>query len=177
MDQDKKIRAVRDLIQSAQNSIHNAKKILNELIWDTKEELSLDTEWLMSYVSGDSKIIEWVFTGESMLWSDGNIYPVPQNYASKSHLIQGSKLKASIDRQWKILYKIIEEMIYDSRIGILTKNQDKYQVVTDDKSYNILLAAVTFHKCEIGDTVSIRIPRWKDATYAAIEARIPKEWL
>jgi hypothetical protein len=40
-------------------------------------------------------------------------------------------------------------MIYDSRIGILTKNQDKYQVITDDKSYNILLAAVTFHKCEI----------------------------
>lgn len=177
MDQDKKIRAIRDLIQSAQNSIHNAKKILNELIWDTKEELSLETEGLMSYVSGDSKIIEWVFTGESMLWSDGNIYPVPQNYASKSHLIQWSKLKASIDRQWKILYKIIEEMIYDSRIGILTKNQDKYQVITDDKSYNILLAAVTFHKCEIWDTVSIRIPRWKDATYAAIEARIPKEWL
>jgi hypothetical protein len=43
---------------------------------------------LSSYRSGDDKIIEGVFTGEGMLGSDGNIYPVPQNYASKSLLVQ-----------------------------------------------------------------------------------------
>ncbi len=175
MEQEKKLRAIKELIQSAQNAIINARKIINELTWDSKwDDIDMDTNGLTSYSSWDTKIIEGVFTGESMLWSDGNIYPIPQNYASKSHLIQGSKLKATIDRNGKILYKIIEEMEYESHVGVLTKNQEKYQVITDTKSYHILLAAITFHKCEIWDTVSIRIPKWKDATYAAIEAKIPK---
>lgn len=109
-----------------------------------------------------------------MLGSDGNIYPVPQNYASKSLLVQGSKLKATIQAQGKILYKIIGEIPYESKIGIITKNGEKYQIVTDTKTYNVLLAAITFHKCSLGDTVSIRVPEGKDATYAVIESIVPK---
>ena len=45
-------------------------------------------EGLSTYSSGTDKIVEGVFTGESMLGSDGNIYPIPQNYASKSLLVQ-----------------------------------------------------------------------------------------
>jgi hypothetical protein len=36
------------------------------------------------------------------------------------------------------------------------------------------MAAITFHKCSVGDTVSIRTPKWKNATYAVIESTIPK---
>ncbi len=93
-----------------------------------------------------------------MLGSDGAIYPVPQNYASKSHLVQGSKLKAIIGSDGKITYKIIEEIPYDTVIGLLTMNRDKYQVVSENKTYNVLMASVTFLKAEIGDTVSVRIP-------------------
>ena len=57
-----------------------------------------------------------------MLGSDGNIYPVPQNYASKSLLVQGSKLKATIQTSGKILYKIIEEIPHELKTGIITKN-------------------------------------------------------
>jgi hypothetical protein len=110
-----------------------------------------------------------------MLGSDGNIYPVPQNYSSKSLLVQGSKLKALIQPNGKIVYKIIGEIPYESKIGILTKNGEKYQITTDSKSYNVLLAAVTFHHCTVGDTVSIRIPEGKEATYAVIEAIVPKQ--
>ncbi len=42
--------------------------------------------------------------------------------------------------------------------SIITKNGDKYQIATDTKTYNVLVAAITFHKCTIGDTVTIRIP-------------------
>lgn len=86
------------------------------------------------------------------------MYPVPQNYASKSLLVQGSKLKALINPSGKIVYKIIGEIPFESKVGIVTKNGEKYQVTTDARTYNVLLAAVTFHHCDVGDTVSIRVP-------------------
>ncbi len=172
---EQKIKALRDLIHSAQNSIHSAKKILNALLWDDEDDLWLDTSGLMNYTSWDDRVVEWVFTGESMLGSDGNMYPVPQNYASKSLLVQWSKLKALIHPNGKIVYKIIWEIPFETLVGIITKNGEKYQIVTDTKAYSVLLAAITFHHCSVGDTVSIRIPEGKDATYAVIETVIPKK--
>jgi hypothetical protein len=173
--EDKNIKALRDLIHSAQVSINSAKKILAEELWEEDSDVwRFSTDGLSSYSLDGDKVIEWVFTGESMLWSDGNIYPVPQNYASKSLLVQWSKLKAIIQPTGKIVYKIIGEIIYESKVGLVTKNGDKYQITTDEKTYNVLLAAITFHHCNVWDTVSIRIPEWKDATYAVIEAVVPK---
>jgi hypothetical protein len=172
---EQKIKALRDLIHSAQNSIHSAKKILNSLLWEDEEnDMWLSTDGLSTYTSGDDRVVEGVFTGESMLGSDGNMYPVPQNYASKSLLVQWSKLKALIHPSGKIVYKIIGEIPYESKVGIITKNGEKYQITTEVRTYNVLLAAITFHHCDVWDTVSIRVPEWKDATYAVIESIIPK---
>ena len=173
-----KIKALRDLINTAQTSINSAKKILNWLLgdeWSDTIDFSTETSWLTEYESDWFHIVEWVFTGEWMLGTDGNMYPVPQNYASKSLLVQGSKLKATIDKSGRIKYKIISEIPFSTYLWIITKNWEKYQIVTDTKSYNVLVAAITFHKCSIWDTVSIRVPEWKDATYAVIESIIPKK--
>jgi protein involved in polysaccharide export with SLBB domain len=170
---DKDIKALRDLLQSAQVSINSAKKLISSHLSE-EDDMPLSTEWLSTYTQGEDAVIEGVFTGESMLGSDGNIYPVPQNYASKSLLVQWSKLKAIIQPNGKIVYKIIGEIPYESKIGIVTKTGEKYQITTDTKTYHVLLAAITFHHCSVGDTVSIRVPEWKDATYAVIEALVPK---
>lgn len=174
----KKIIAVRDLLDAAQKSITSARKILATMTNPdgAKRELEyLNASNLNSYKSGSEKIIEGVFTGESMLGSDGNTYPVPQNYASKSHLVQGSKLKAIISEDGKIVYKIIEEMPYETKVGLIAANRDKFQVIADGKAYNLLMASVTYLKAGIGDTVSLRVPKGKEATYAALEALIPKD--
>ena len=173
---EKDLKSLRDAIISAENSLKIAKHILTVIIGDKgkKEIFSANTDGLGHYQSGESHIVEGVFTGESMLGSDGNTYPVPHNYASKSLLVQGSRLKAIIQWDGKITYKIIEEIPYETQIGLVTKNGDKYQIATKTKSYNVLVASVTFHKCSIGDTVSIRIPKGKEATYAIIENILPK---
>lgn len=165
-------------LDAAQKSITSARKSILATMTDgesAKRELAyLDASNLTAYKSGDEKIVEGVFTGESMLGSDGNTYPVPRNYASKSHLVQGSKLKAIIGGDGKT-YKIIEEMPYETKIGLIASNRDKFQVVSDGKAYNLLMASVTYLKAEIGDTVSLRVPKGKEATYATLEALIPKE--
>ena len=173
-DQNKKLWAIRDLLQSAQNALLSARKILATLSPEYSTP-DIGTEWLTSYTSEENKIIEWVFTGDSMLGSDGYIYPVPANYASKSLIVQGSKLKATIDPNGKIIYKIIEEIPYEVKKWFITKNGERYQITTDDRSYNVLLAAVTFHKANIWDQVSIRVPDGKTATFAVIDAVIPRK--
>ncbi|MFZ4461414.1 MAG: hypothetical protein ACOYN2_02490 [Patescibacteria group bacterium] len=178
MTDQKKLAAIRDLLESAGKSVSAARKILATLAGEDGAAEGLEyinASGLNNYKSGTDKIVEGVFTGDSMLGSDGAIYPVPQNYASKSHLVQGSKLKAIIASDGKITYKIIEEIPYDTVIGLLTMNREKYQVVSENKTYNVLMASVTFLKAEIGDTVSVRIPKGKEATYAAVDAIIPKE--
>ncbi len=175
----KKIIAIRDFIESAEKSIKNAKKLLNEVLQEEKldlsSEVSLDTKWLNKYNSGESKIIEWVFTGEEMLGADENKYPVPVNYASKSKLVQGDKMKLTIDENGKMLYKQILPIERDTKVGLLTRDKGKYQVVADGTTYNVLTAAVTHFKADIGDSITILTPKGKDATFAAIETVIPKE--
>lgn len=175
MHSDTHIKAIRDAILSAENSLRTAKHLLSEILGeDMKSHFSVSTKGLSSYTEDEHTIIEWVFTGEAMLWADGNTYPVPQNYASKSLLVQGSRLKAIIHPHGKITYKIIEEIPYETMLGIITKSGEKYQITTDSKTYNVLMAAITFHKCSLGDTVSIRIPKGKTATFAVIENLVPK---
>lgn len=183
MNQNKKLQAAYELLISSQKSLQNAKKILEELgvsvygdsrSKSKKPEENFSLQWLSSYADHESKIIEGVFTGDAMFAVDGNMYPVPHNYACKSHLVQGSKLKATIDASGKILYKIISEIPYEHKKWLLVESNGKYQVIADGKAYHVLPAAVTFLKAQIGDMLSIRIPEGKDATYGAPDVVIPK---
>ncbi len=179
MENKKTIIAIRDFIVSAEKSIKNAKKLLRDVLDENninlETEINLETKWLNTYNSWDSKIIEWIFTWEEMLGSDSNVYPVPVNYASKSKMVQWDKLKLTIESNWKMIYKQIEPIERDIKTWLLTKEKEKYQVISDWQTYNVLTAAVTHFKWNIWDTISILIPSWKEATFAAIDSIIPKE--
>ena len=172
-----KIQAIFDFIEAADKSINAAKKILIT-IWnekDLKAPLDFDINGLYAYKDDDVKIVEWVFTWIDMLGADWNIYPVPQNYASKSMMVQWSRLKAIISSNWKINYKIIKEMPYKTIKAILAKEWDNFQAITWWKVFNLLVAPISFMKANIWDTIAIRIPENKDATYAALESVIHED--
>ncbi len=179
MENKKTIIAIRDFIVTAEKSIKNAKKLLKDVLEENNlsldDEINLDTRGLNSYSSADSKIIEGVFTWEEMLGGDGNKYPVPVNYASKSKLVQWDKLKLTIEWSWKMLYKQIAPIERETKVGLITKEKEKYQVLADGKSYNVLTAAITHFKWEVWSNVTIIIPAWKDATFAAIDSIIPTD--
>lgn len=175
----KRIAAIRDFIDTAEKSLKNAKKLLKEMIDEENLDLSanmeLDTKGLSKYDSWDDKIVEGVFTGEDMMWVDDNHYPVPVNYASKSKLVQGDRMKLTIDKSGKMLYKQIKQIERETKVGLLTQDKGKYQVVADGVSYDVLTAAVTHFKAWIGDNVTVLVPAGKEATFGAIEAVMPKE--
>lgn len=179
MENKKTIAAIRDFIISAEKSIKNAKKLLKDVLEENNlsldSEINLDTSGLNSYSSEDSKIIEWVFTWEEMLGSDWNKYPVPANYSSKSKLVQGDKLKLTIMPNGKMLYKQIAPIARAFVTWLVTKEKEKFQVVAEGQTYDLLTAAVTHFKANIWDTITVIIPEWKQATFAAIEAIVPKD--
>lgn len=178
MENKKTLSAIRDFIITAEKSIKNAKKLLKDILEENNisfaGEIDFDTKWLNTYNSEDSKIIEGVFTGEDMLWSDYSKYPVPVNYASKSKLVQWDRLKLTIEKNWKMTYKQILPIEREYKTWLITKENWKFQVLSEWKIYNLLTASVTHFKCEIWDSISIILPAWKEASFAAIEALIPK---
>jgi len=177
MKNKKTIIAIKDFIDTAEKSLKSAKKLLKDLIaqenLDLNSEIQLDTKWLHSYNDWDSKIVEWVFTGEEMLDNEWNRYPVPANYASKSKLVQGDKLKLTIAPNGRMTYKQIAPIERETKVGLLTKDKWKFQVIVDWETYDVLTAAVTHFKGNIWDKVSIILPKWKPASFAAIDAIIP----
>ncbi|MCP4523306.1 MAG: acetolactate decarboxylase [Candidatus Gracilibacteria bacterium] len=177
MENKKTIEAIRDFIMTAEKSIKNANKLLKDVLEKEgvalNSPVSFDASQMNSYMSDDSKIVEGVFTGEDMLGSDGSSYPVPANYSSKSKLVQGDKLKLTIAGNGKMLYKQIAPIQREIKAGLLTKEKETYQVISDGTVYDVLTAAVTHFKAEIGDNISIIVPEGKAATFAAIDSVIP----
>lgn len=179
MKNKKTILAIRDFIINAEKSIKSAKKLLKDVLEENnlnlETEINLSTKWLNSYKSENNKIIEWLFTWEEMLWVDSNNYPVPANYSSKSKLVQWDKLKLTITENGKMLYKQIAPIERTFITWLVIKEKDKFQVVAEWKTYNLLTAAVTHFKANIWDSITVIIPTGKDATFAAIETVIPQE--
>ncbi len=173
------LQAIKDFIVTAEKSLKNAKKLLNDIVKDNNidlwKDIDLDTSGLHSYNSDESTIVEWVFTWDEMLGADGNKYPIPANYASKSKLVQWDKLKLTINGNWKMLYKQIAPIEREHKVWLLTEEKWKYQTLVEWVSYNLLTAAVTHFGWQIWDSVTVIVPKWKQATFAAIDSIIPKQ--
>ncbi len=179
MNNKNQLHAIKDFIITAEKSLKNAKKLLNDIVKenniDFKKDIDLDTSGLHSYQSDDSKIIEGVFTGDEMLGSDGSKYPIPANYASKSKLVQGDKLKLTISGNGKMLYKQISPIEREFKVWLLSEEKGRYQTLVDGVSYNLLTAAVTHSGWKIGDSVTVIVPKGKPATFAAIDSIMPQQ--
>lgn len=116
------------------------------------------------------RVIEGVFDGKNMHGNDGEEYPVPPNYASKSKLVEGDVMKLTIGTDGSFIYKQIRPVDRDRVTGTLVVDeQGKFGVKTDTKTYSVLLASVTFYRAEEGDEVAILIPRHMDGEWGAIE--------
>ena len=63
------------------------------------------------------KTITGVFNGQDMDGDDGKEYAVPENYASKSKLITGDRLRLDITKTGALLYKQIGKVLRQSVVG------------------------------------------------------------
>ena len=116
------------------------------------------------------RVIEGVFDGQNMQGNDGEEYPVPPNYASKSKMVEGDVLKLSIGADGSFVYKQIGPVERRREIGPLVVDEHgNFGIQVDDVTYKVLLASVTFYKAEEGDEITILLPKNAEAEWGAVE--------
>lgn len=159
IDQDK-IVLIKKMIENAERSIQAAKQILEQAdISESKLKFS-----------SQDQIIEGIFNGEKMIGLDGKGYPVPANYASKSKLIEGDVLKLTITQDNSFVYKQVGPTERKKVVGVLIKDKKNYfKVSADDKQYQVLPASVSYFKANLGDQITLVIPKNTLSHWGAIE--------
>ena len=163
---DKHVERFRKLLAEASQNLVAAEELLISVVG---EDLKSGPDHQPETVAG--KVIEGIFNGQNVVGDDGKVYPVQANYASKSRLVQGDRMKLTISPEGTFLFKQISPIGRKQSVGRLTKQDGHFFVVVDDKRYQVLLASVTHHKLHEGDQVSASLPDDNpDATWAAIEA-------
>lgn len=164
---DKQIKRLRSLIQEAETNLAAATELLLGLVGDDEKVAPL------AHDDGLGKIIEGVFDGQNMVGSDGKMYPVPANYASKSKLVQGDILKLTIAEDGTFMYKQIGPIPRKQVVGTLKLENGHYFIEVNGRNFRVLLASVTYFKAKPGDQVSANVPEDDaNAEWAALEAAL-----
>ena len=173
MNQDKKLIELKNLIEAAEISLQQARKIMFDLMGNKEERMLVGEAKENSHIlsTNEGQIIEGVFDGQNMLGPDNKKYSVPANYASKSKLIEGDSLKLTITADGSFVYKQINLLERERIIGQLTVDEttNEYRVLANNKSFKVLTASITYFKGETGDRVTILVPKGRESTWAAVE--------
>ncbi|MFH1713291.1 MAG: hypothetical protein ABH896_03845 [Candidatus Jacksonbacteria bacterium] len=184
-----KLKEFQQLLHQTQKQIARMQGILSDIIGEQntaeddnasvlpmprnriKKEKNTEHFHAEKYPTGE-EIIEGVFDGFQMIGPDGAKYQIPENYASKSKLIEGDLLKLTITPQGRFIYKQIGPTERETKKGILQyqDKEDQYYATTmQGVNYKILKASVTYYKGETGDEVIVLTPKGGGSQWAALD--------
>jgi hypothetical protein len=173
-------------IASLRSRLHFIKHEAEELIKLLPREspvdpLSIDTTLTLDSVSPEAatllpRTLEGLFTGEKMIGSDGHEYHVPPNYASKSKLVCGDRMKLTITPTGSFIYKQIGPVERDRVIGKLDfdNEHNRWTVRAENKEYRVLTASISFYKGKVGDEVILLTPQNSQSEWACVDQLIAK---
>jgi len=104
-----------------------------------------------------------------MTADDGQRFEVPANYAAKSRLVYGDRLK-KIEENGATLFKQIVKVPRKKIQGILNKKEGMWYIITDAGSYKIADVAAEFNHAELHDEAEALIPETDaNAPFAALD--------
>jgi hypothetical protein len=178
MPNNKKIETILSLIEICENNLKNAKSLLSQMGIDSGVTIKTTNTPLMSKVEENgSEFVEGTFDGENMIGDNGQTYPVPQNYASKSQLVVGDRLKWILTKdafgEVKEVYKLIQPVLRDRVVGKFIIDDNSYAIVVEGypNPIKILKASATYAMknldMKVGDEVAVYIPKNGNPTWGA----------
>lgn len=159
---------IQQRLDEAERNIQYVRQALEE--GDVPEGDALRGEDSLDRALNTERVIEGIFDGQNMQGKDGQEYPVPPNYASKSKLVEGDLLKLTIGADGSFTYKQIGPVERRREVGrLVVDEQGNFGVQAPDKTYRVLLASITFFKAEEGDEVTVLLPENGEAEWGAVE--------
>jgi len=153
-----KIQSIHQALLAANSSLKLAKRLLGEL---ERQGGPSPRELPGEFGSYD---------GHFMVTESGEKYPVPENYASKSKLVYGDKLKRIVQEDGTDVFKQIERTRRQELAGILAKKDGNWHVVTEHGSYEVLPSAVKYWEGKEGEEAVVIVPQdEKRVPFAALK--------
>jgi len=175
-----KLKVVATLLANAETNLGQARELLKDFLNGNEDSVAYSRPPTLSVspssAQSDDKVIEGVFDGESMLDQDMKKYSVPPNYASKSKLVFGDRLKLIVNEDGKFTFKQIGPVERTYTTGILVRDGNQFKVAVGEKLLKVLPASVSYYRAELGDQVAIIIPADLECEWATIENIIPKDF-
>jgi hypothetical protein len=181
-----KISKIANLIEIAENNLKTAQILIKQLYGlsggnpDTQYSPSSYTPSVASQSDPEANFLEVVegnFDGESMIGDDGKMYAIPANYASKTKLVVGDRMKRILTDTYREVYKVIQKAPSKRVVGIFTIDENNEFVVMVDSipaPIRVLKASITFamkqQNLKPGDTIAILIPANTLSTWGAFDS-------
>ena len=174
---------LKQYLSSAKSSLRAAEEVLEALENDTINDNTIShtviNKALDDTINTSDNVIYGVFDGQYMIGEDDYQYPVASNYASKSKLVEGDKMKLTIKNDGAYIYKILEEVERKTALGVIIVEGNTYKILVKDVSYKILPASISFMKTQfgvgVGDECIVLLPAKGDALWCAYDAVMPKK--
>ncbi len=172
MSTNKKLDTILSLLEICESNIKSAKAMLSQ--YSNPENntniTSFSNSFAMQTSAEDPDAIDGYFDGENMIGDNKQLYLIPQNYASKSQLVVGDKLKWTLVKDpmngtYKEMYKLTNPVLREKVVGKFIIDGNTYAVMVDGYTspIKILKASATFAMknmgLQIGGDVAIYIPK------------------
>ncbi len=161
---EKSLDTLKRLVSAAYVNIEKISHIIEKIEQEQKREL-------YKSIPG----IEGTYDGAFMIADDGKKYEVPANYAAKSRLVFGDRLKM-VEEVGKTLFKQLDKVARKDVEGVLSKKEGKWYILTDAGTFKISDVAAEFNNAQLNEKAIVIIPDGNTpATFAALDKIIRPE--
>jgi hypothetical protein len=173
----KKLESILNLIEIAEGNLRAAKTMLQQMGGLEKLPRTMSTTPISKSSDEDRalEVVEGYFDGESMIGDNGQVYIVPPNYASKTQLVVGDRMKWILTQEREV-FKLIQPAPRERITGTFAIEGDNFVVLSDRfaSPIKILKASATFAIKNLGlqpgDEVAIYIPKDTTPTWGAFNS-------
>ena len=165
---------LKKMLRQIQTQVQTALELLeNGTVSHTSSLLTSPVE---NSSSEGTRTVEGIFDGQKMVGEDTQTYIIAPNYASKSKLVVGDRMKLIISRTGNFVYKQIGPVERERIVGMLALDPvtKQYVVTAGDQEWKILTASVSYFHGEPGDETIILVPKDQQAVWAAVENIVKK---
>lgn len=147
-------------LMAAESNIQLAKKLITD-IYGSKAALLVSSISKTAPITVDIKDlpgVEGKFIGKFVEGDDGKKYQIPENYASKSELVYGDRLKV-VEKDGANWFKQLSKPDRTEVRGTLASGPDGlWKLLVGDVSYEVLPSAVAYHKGKEGSEAFGLVP-------------------
>lgn len=178
----KKIQSALSMVEIAENNLKNIRQNLLQILEENGQKGNYSATPVRKSRDEQTaamEVVEGNFDGENMVGDNGQTYIVPQNYASKSQLVIGDRMKWILTSEREI-FKLIAPVDRERVSGIFSIDGENYGVVIESikNPVKILKASATFaiknQDLGVGDEVIILIPKNATPTWGALVSVVKK---